>query len=270
MPEYNAPAPSRGPAPDFDVRAYARTAVGNLREGLDLSLYESAPLSPETLRALSVLEVVERSTMLHLRNVLVTPTHKDARITAFLTTWAFEKYWVADAIAAVLSAHASVPVAKRRPAVVRFFRELAERFAPIRESLVANRIGTDVIAVHMAIGVIDGWLTQAAYARIAALEPHPELDSTIETILGIKARHLSFFEPQAEFRLGQSTGAQKLARTRLRKLDWPIGADEVPRADTAFFNHHIFSSPGLATSIDDAIDGLPGLRGLHLIEKATA
>lgn len=156
MPEYNAPASSRGPAPDFDVRAYARTAVGNLREGLDLSRYEATPLSAQTLRALSVLEVVERSTMLHLRNVLVTPTHKDARITAFLTTWAFEKYWVADAIAAVLSAHAEVPVAKKRPAVVRFFRELAERFAPIRESLVANQIGIDVIAVHMAIGAIDG------------------------------------------------------------------------------------------------------------------
>ena len=63
MPEYNAPAADsvRGPAPDFDVRAYARTAVGNFREGLDLSAYDSAPLSAETLRTIAFLQAVERS-----------------------------------------------------------------------------------------------------------------------------------------------------------------------------------------------------------------
>lgn len=273
MPEYNVPAAdgARGPAPDFDVRAYARTAVGNLREGLDLSAYENAPLSSATLRTIALMQAVERSTMQHLRNVLVTPTHKDARITAFLTTWAYEKYWVADSLAAVLSSHNVVPAAKKGNALGRFFHEVAERFSPIREAMVSNQIGVDMLAVHMTIGAVDGWLTQAAYARIAELEPHAELTSTLNTVLGIKARHLAFFEPQAEYRLTASTRAQTLTRSRLRKSAWPIGADDLPRADTAFFNDRIFrSSPGLATSIDDAIDGLPGLRGLHLIEKATA
>jgi len=273
MPEYNATAADsvRGPAPDFDVRAYARTAVGNLREGLDLTAYETAPLSAETLRTLSFLQAIERATMQHLRNVLVTPTHKDARITAFLTTWAYEKFWIADALSAVLSAHDTVPVSPKSSAVRRFFREVAERLSPIRESMVANQIGVDMIAVHMAIGSVDGWLTQAAYARIAELEPNAELQKTTDTILEIKARHLTFFEPQSEYRLSASTRAQKLTRSRLRKSDWPIGADELPRADAQFFYERIFrTSPGLATSIDDAIDGLPGLRGLHLIEKASA
>jgi len=273
MPEYNATDADnlRGPAPDFDVRAYARTAVGNLREGLDLTAYESAPLSAETLRTLSFLQAVERSTMQHLRNVLVTPTHKDARITAFLTTWAFEKYWIADALAAVLSAHDTVPITPKGSPVARFFREVKERLSPIRESMVANQIGVDMIAVHMAIGAVDGWLTQAAYARIAELEPNAELKTTIDTILGIKARHLTFFEPQSEYRLSASTRAQKLTRARLRKSAWPIGSNELPKADAQYFYERVFrTSPGLATSIDDAIDGLPGLRGLHLIEKASA
>ena len=272
MPEYNAAAPAAaGPAPDFDVRAYARTAVGNLREGLDLDAYESAPLSAETLRTIAFLQAVERATLQHLRNVLVTPTHKDARITAFLTTWAFEKYWIADALTAVLNAHNAVPATKKGFFVGRFFSEVAERFYPVREALVANQIGVDMLAVHMAIGSVDGWLTQAAYSRIAELEPHPELANTIETILGIKARHLTFFEPQSEYRLSASTRAQKLTRSRLRKSAWPIGANDLPRSDTRFFYDRIFtSSPGLATSIDNAIDGLPGLRGLHLIEKASA
>jgi hypothetical protein len=271
MPEYSAPAANSalGPAPDFDVRAYARTAVGNLREGLKLDAYATSSLGSETLRCISYLQAVERATMQHLRNVLVTPTHKDARITAFLTTWAYEKYWIADALTAVLNAHEAVAVSRRANPVVRFFRELAERFSPVRESLVANQIGVDMLAVHMSIGAIDGWLTQAAYTRIAALEPNAELSTTIETILNIKARHLTFFEPQSEYRLAASPKAQKLTRSRLRRSAWPIGADDLAKRDTRFFFDRLFrSSPGLAKSIDDAIDGLPGLRGLGLIQHA--
>lgn len=271
MPEYSAAAPDnlRGPAPDFDVRAYARTAIGNLREGLNLDAYAKSPLSAATLRSISFLQAVERATMQHLRNVLVTPTHKDARITAFLTTWAFEKYWISDALAAVLSAHDAVPISAKANPVSRFVREVRERLSPIRESMVANQIGVDMLAVHMSIGSVDGWLTQAAYARIAELEPNDELSTTIDTILNIKARHLTFFEPQSEFRLAASPKAQKLTRSRLRKSAWPIGADDLPKRDTQFFFDRVFrNSPGLAKSIDDAIDGLPGLRGLALIQRA--
>jgi hypothetical protein len=207
--------------------------------------------------------------MQNLRTVLVTPTHKDARITAFLTTWAFEKFWIADALSGILAAHAPLPASPRRPAIVRFGREVAERFAPIRESLVANHIGIPMLAVHMATGAIDGWLTQAAYARIAELEPHDELASTMDTVIGIKARHLTFFEPQSEYRLGASTTASNLARKRLSRSAWPIGADELPTSDRHFFFDRLFrSSPGLAESIDSAIDGLPGLSGLGLIARA--
>lgn len=267
MAEYNADM--LGPAPDFDVRAYARSAIGSLREGLDLEAYADAPLSTETLRTVSFLQAIERSTMRHLRDVLVTPTHKDARITAFLSTWAYEKYWVADALAAVLSAHETVPATIRSSKLAQRFHDLRVRLSPIRESLVANSIGVDVIAVHMAIGSIDGWLTQAAYRRIAELEMHPQLASTIETILSIKARHLTFFEPQSEYRLAASARARRLTRRRLRKSAWPIGADDQPKADTRYFYERLFrNAPGLAANIDAAIDGLPGLRGLGLIERA--
>jgi hypothetical protein len=271
LPEYSG-APIEDvnrPAPDFDVREYARTAVGNLREGLDLEAYETAPLSVETLRTIKFLQAVERSTMQHLRNVLVTPTHKDARITAFLTTWAFEKYWVSDALAAILSAHAPIADSKKEPGVVRFVKEVAERLSPIGESMVANQIGVEMLSVHMAIGSIDGWVTQAAYSRISELEPNEELARTMETILGIKARHLTFFVPQAEYRLGASKRAQALTRKRLKKSAWPIGSDELPMVDRKYFFDRLFrTSAGLSESIDTAIDGLPGLSGLGLITRA--
>ena len=52
--------------------------------------------------------------MAHLRNVLVTPTHKDARVTAFLVTWAYEKFWIADALPAIVEANGGGDAATRR------------------------------------------------------------------------------------------------------------------------------------------------------------
>jgi hypothetical protein len=208
-----------GPAPDFDVREYARTAVGNLREGLNLEAYKSAPLGADTLRTLSFLQAIERSTMQHLRTVLVTPTHKDARVTAFLITWAFEKFWIADVLSAILSVHTAVPVARKRNPISRFFREVAERFEPIKESLVANQIGgyvkkalpvsVDVIryeaasATSSAAVTVGSWIThtlffsvtqhlaarpdRVAHRRVERLceqEPDPDLVDTARHVPG--------------------------------------------------------------------------------------
>ena len=78
----------RFPAPDFDVREYAREAAGSHRDELGLEVYRTQPLSADGLRIIRYLQIIERATMTHLRSVLVAATHKDARITAFLTTCA--------------------------------------------------------------------------------------------------------------------------------------------------------------------------------------
>ncbi len=259
-----APVNDRGfPAPDFDVREMARTAAGSHRERLGLDAYREAPLSAETLRALRYLQVVERGTMTHLRGVLVTATHKDARITAFLTTWAFEKYWLADALEQILLAHQPEgSEADRSP-----FRTPAER--TIRESIYANIHGVPMIAVHMSLGTIDEWLTQAAYRRVLALENHPQLAETLGTFLSIKGRQLEFFEAQARFRLEESAKARTLTRRRLARTPWPIGAKAEPRHETAHFFDHLFrSDPALVTDLDARVDTLPGQSGLALIRKA--
>jgi hypothetical protein len=89
----------------FNVREFARTARGNHREGLELAEYATTPLSEESLNVVRILGRLESATMERLRNLLVTATHKDARVTAFLVTWAFEKFWIADALDAVLEAN---------------------------------------------------------------------------------------------------------------------------------------------------------------------
>jgi hypothetical protein len=267
----DTPGPDlRAPAPNFSVREYARTAVGTHRPELDLERFVEQPLSAATLRVLVQVQAVEHATMNHLRNVLVTPSHKDARVTAFLTTWAFEKFWIADAIGAVLSKHdvAAIKSQSTKHRIAASVRSFRDRFSPIRESLVANHIGVDMIAVHMAIGSIDTWLSLAAYSRLEALEPHPELVRTLERIRGIKDRHLEFFVPQAEFRLEESAGARKLTAKRLKREPFPTGSNEQPHSENFYFFEHLFASAShLLDEIDARIDALPGQNGLSLMRK---
>ena len=252
------------PAPDFDVRDFARTAAGSHRDSLDLESYERQPLPADILRLLAYLQVIERATMTHLRGVLVTATHKDARITAFLTTWAYEKYWIADALEQIVLAHK--PEAERDGEKLPF-RTPVEK--TIRESIFANIVGVPMIAVHMSLGTVDEWLTQFAYRTIAALDTHPQLSATIEKFLEIKQRQLSFFEAQARFRLTESRQARSLTRRRLRKTPWPLGAKAEPRAETEFFYRFLFGpAPENVNEVDDRVDTLPGQAGLALIRKA--
>lgn len=253
----------RFPAPDFDVREYARGAAASHRTSLGLESYRETPLSADTLRVLRYLQVIERATMTHLRSVLVTATHKDARITAFLTTWAFEKYWIADAFEQIGLAHQPEGTdVDRAP-----FITPPER--TIRESIVANIIGLPMIAVHMSLGTVDQWLSQAAYARVGELASNAQLSETLAAFTALKERQLEFFEAQSRYRLTESKQARKLTRRRLAKTPWPIGAKAEPDSETAFFFDQLFVPvPELVTELDVRIDSLPGQSGLSLIRKA--
>lgn len=265
MPEHREASVDRTnfPAPDFDVRDFARTAAGSHRDELNLPSYRATPLHDSTLRILRYLQIVERATMTHLRSVLVTATHKDARITAFLTTWAYEKYWIADALEQILLGHQPEGAEPDKSP----FRTPVER--TIRESIYANIVGVPMIAVHMTLGTIDEWLTQSAYKRILELDPNPQLVATLSTFLGIKERQLSFFEAQSRFRLTESAQARKITRRRLAKTPWPIGAKAEPQHETDFFFSHLFSGARrVIDELDARIDSLPGQSGLGLIRKA--
>jgi hypothetical protein len=255
----------RFPAPDFDVREFARSAFGSHRDTLGLEQYREHPLDPSTLRVLRYLQVVERATMTHLRGVLVTATHKDARITAFLTTWAYEKYWIADALEQIQLAHAPEGTEPDRAP----FTTPPER--TIRESIFANIVGLPMIAVHMTLGTVDQWLSVAAYGRLSELAGNAQLTDTLTTFIDIKKRQLEFFEPQARFRLTESKQARRLARRRLARTPWPIGAQAEPVSETRFFFSHLFSAVAdRIAELDTRIDALPGQAGLFLIRKAAA
>lgn len=255
-------------APRFDVREFARTAVGSHRKDIDLEAFAEHRLDPATVRQLAYLREIERTTMSYLRNVLVTPTHKDARVTAFLTTWAFEKFWIADSLEQLVLAHGGALIAEQPLSRGKAFRlELAERATPIIESFRANSIGPDVIDLHLSSVAVDEWITEAAYTRMAELDPHPELVKLLEHVLAVKTRHRAFVIPDATRRLAGSGRARRLTARALPRQAWPLGAASLTASDTGFFYEQLLSAE-LAEGVDAQVRALPGLAKLHLVRSA--
>jgi hypothetical protein len=247
----------------FDVREFARTARGNHRENLQLGEYSQTPLSEDSVRMVRYLGRLESATMEHLRNLLVTATHKDARVTAFLVTWAFEKFWIADALDAVLEANGLPRFQDVQEGKVRKNRgESADRRGPIRRAVSAIRIGVPIIAVHTTTGLIDEWVTRAAYVRLAAQSKSAALASTVSMILDIKKRHQEFFADETRARLLESPKAVALTRKTLLSASWPIGAVDRAADDRAFFESYVFGgAEGVASAseIEHQVAALPGL-----------
>jgi hypothetical protein len=254
----------------FDIREFTRTARGNHRAELDLEPIRASGLGADALRLLRLLRDLERSTMQRMRNLLVTATHKDARVTAFLTTWAFEKFWIADALDAVLEAtgddlHSSAPAGGLRRRVT----ERQERRGPVRRAIRANFDGPQIVAAHVTTGLTDEWITQAAYRRLGELADG--LHAVVDMILEIKDRHIRFLAEEAQRRLAASQRASKLARRELKHAVWPIGAIERSDDDRSFFENVVFDTPegaAEARGIAERLAALPGLASVAPIVSA--
>ncbi|MFG1817369.1 hypothetical protein ACGFIF_26675 [Kribbella sp. NPDC049174] len=76
-----------------------------------------------------------------------------------------------------------------------------DRLAPIRQSLLANIIGEEFIATHMAWGAINEWWAHSAYARLIQAESHPVLTGILKRIAKHETRHVAFYNRQARGRL---------------------------------------------------------------------
>lgn len=247
----------------FDVRDFARTAQGNHRATLQLGEYAQAPLTEDSVRMVRILGRLESATMEHLRNLLVTATHKDARVTAFLVTWAFEKFWIADALDAVLEANGAPRFQDAPEGKVRKSHdESVDRRGPIRRALEGIRVGVPIIAVHTTTGLIDEWISRAAYLRLAAQSKSAALASTISMILDVRKRHEEFFNDESRRRLSESPRAVALVRKSIKTAAWPIGAVDRAEDDREFFANYVFGDADgakAAAEIENQVATLPGM-----------
>ncbi len=241
----------------FDVGAYTRTTTGRMRGALHVADY--APLDEATKRTLAYLARRTGEITDWLRLVLVTATHKEARVTAFLSTWAVERHWMADA----LDAMSDVP----RPGAPERFRD---RFTPLVQAIAGNVYGTSIINVHLTERLVDDWVLEAMFARLRA-RSDGALAGDLDLVTAQLATHDAFLaEAAAEF-ADLVPEAASLVRRRLVAHAWPIGADREPAESTALVFADLFGTDRTwADQIDARVDSLPGTAGLRLIHGATA
>jgi hypothetical protein len=255
----------------FDIETY-KARTGRL-EWADLDLADAfgrRPLGDDALRCLRYMHDVEFHTVCYLRDLLLTPAHEDPEITAFLSFWVYEEFWHGEAIADVLAAHGE-PAGGDRVANLRRSLRLRQRLGPLAIMAASRLLGDDFIALHMTWGAINEWTTQAGYARLTHLAGHPTLNELLGRIMRQEGRHIDFYLSQAERRLNASRQAQRVTRLALRRLWQPVGGGVMPPEEIDFLARHLFSGDdGRQTlrRIDRRIDRLPGLGGLHLLERA--
>ncbi|MGN6325685.1 hypothetical protein [Pseudolysinimonas sp.] len=244
----------------FDIREFARTARGNHRAELDLSGVHELPL--DAVRLTRTLRDLERTTMHRMRNVLVTATHKDARVTAFLTTWAFEKFWLADALDAVLDAAEEERAATEFTAPPRTtLSERVERRGPVKRAIAANIAGPALVDAHITTQLVDEWIGQIAYRKLGELAA--ALGSVVEMVLDVKSRHIAFFAEEAQRRLASSRKGRRLTRRELSRMAWPVGATELAGDERDAFERIVFGGgegQAAVNRIGALIASLPGMQ----------
>ena len=247
-------------AAGFDVRAYSLDAQGSLRTRLT---GVGEPLDDACRDLLRYLRERFGGTTTWLSLVLVTPTHKDARITAFLSTWAYERHWMADALLALAGGVPSVPAPRGRLAAT------FERLGPLREAVLANVHGRALSAVQMTERVIDGELLDALLGRAIELAP-AAVAHDLEHLREVLERQQTFFTETARARLTESGRAQRLTRARVLARAWPIGAELDPAGTTRALATLTEGDPGWAGRLDARIEALPGLDGLGVMRRTAA
>jgi hypothetical protein len=269
---YKTAAATNSTCMDFDIEAYKRRTERLRWDDLDIEAFRVDPLPEPALRCLRYMHDVEFHTACYLRDILVSPAHADPEITAFLSFWIFEEYWHGEALAAVLAAHDETSGAPR-VAAMRHRLGLADKLRPLVMSAASWWAGEDFVAVHMSWGAINEWTTQAGYGRLAQRAGHPVLTKLLQRIMRQEGRHIDFYASQASNRLEGSARARRLTRLALKRLWAPVGSGVMPEAETAHLARYLFGDKGGADAmrrIDRRVDRLPGLAGLHLLEKAVA
>lgn len=250
-----------------------KTRAGRLElAGIDFAAFAHRPLGPDVLRCLRYMHDVEHHTVCYLRDLLLTPAHRDPEVTSFLSCWVFEELWHGEAIGQVLRAHGQ-PAGATRIAALRHRRRWSDAAGMTLHQLAAGLAGNAFVAVHMAWGALNEWTTQAGYAQLSRRAGHPVLTELLSRIMKQEGRHIDFYASQATSRLAASREARALTRAALSHFWHPVGAGVMPRAEVAFLTRYLFSGPdgaAAASRIDRRMDRLPGLSGLGLLQGALA
>lgn len=254
----------------FDLDHFAETSIPVKYEDLDFDTFESQPLDDQTLRSLRYMCDVEFHTSCFLRDMLVTPSHREEDTGGFMTMWNREEFWHGEALSMVLA---------RRGIVVDYDELKAKRvklgwssaLGPLKQSVMSNLAGTDFVAVHMVWGAANELSAVAAYRRLSALTDHPALSPLLKRIAQQETRHVAFYTTQGRDRLEASPAAQKIVRLVMSRVWKPVGSGMMDESEVKHVMGHLFGGqPRELDKLDKRVQKLPGLGDLTIFRNAFA
>jgi hypothetical protein len=254
----------------FDIDKFTKNSDRVQWADLDFDEFERTPLPAHTLRSIRYMCDVEYHTVCYMRDMLTTPSHKEAEVGAFMTMWNREEFWHGEALAAVLAKH-GISVDFDQLKATRLKLGWKDRLDPIKQSIMGGLVGNDFVAVHMAWGAANEWSANAAYHRLAAIEDHPTLSPLLKRIAQQETKHVAFYASQARERLAKSKKARVLARFALSKAWGPVGSTISEDSEVTHVMGQLFGGTEgrkLIRDIDRHIAKLPGLEGLRIVEKS--
>ena len=243
----------------FDFDTYAETSEAVRSSDLDFDVFDAMPLDADTLRTVRYMCDVEYHTTCFVRELLVTPSHREDAPAAFMTMWNREEFWHGEALAAVLKKH-GIHVDYDEIKAKRAGLGWKLALGPAKQSLLANMVGSDVIAGHTA-----------GDRRRAAMQDHPVLSPLLERIAKQETRHVAFYSTQAKERLEDNPRAQRIVRLALGRLWKPVGSGMMDDAEVKHVMTHLFrNQTAELDKLDKRVQKLPGLGDLTIFRNAFA
>ncbi|MDN5821959.1 MAG: ferritin-like domain-containing protein [Brachybacterium sp.] len=252
----------------FDLERFTDTSEPLQWDDLDLTVFREQPLDPETLRTVRYMCDVEYHTTCFLRDLLVTPSHREEESAGFMTTWNREEFWHGEALAAVLAEHGIV-VDYDEVKAKRLGLGWQLALSSVKQSGLANLVGQDFVAVHMTWGVANELSATAGYRRLAEMTDSPTLAALVKRIAQQETRHVAFYTTQARARLETSEKARKLVRLLLSKAWRPVGSGIMEEDEVRHVFGHLFGGKQHdVDKLDQRMQRIPGLEGLTIFDQA--
>lgn len=252
----------------YDIDRYREDVSRLDLTGIDFGDFRTRPLSPDVLRCIRAMHDVEHHTSCYLRNLLNTPAHADPEVSEFMVLWAYEEHWHGEALAAVLAAHGE-PAGRDRVARLRARMRGRLAVSPL-VWMALTAVTPRFLALHMTIGLVNEWTTQAAYGRLAAVADHPTLTELLRRIMRQEGRHIDMYRSRAVAELEASATARRITRVVVGHLFHPVGATVMAPDEIDHLARTLFGGPegaAVAARLDRRIGSLPGLGGMTPVRR---
>jgi rubrerythrin len=268
---------------EFDLDRYLRNSKKVDLSGIDWSAIPDHPLSDGDVMCLHYMMDIETHTVIYLRDLLATRVTADPQITAFLSCWVYEELWHGEAFSDFLRAYGiEVPAEPKLPDGSTPMPTRRNRWRDLRVRLgVGNGLGLlptitgsmatrDFAAIHMMWGAVNELTTLTGYHALIRRSSHPELHTLLRKVIRDERRHFAFYRAQAKARMQRSRTARRMVRWVLAHLWTPVGAGVKTEEEVDALALYLFGDGpegrDQIREIDQAIAGVPGLEGMHLLE----